>query len=74
MFASFLDSTSDIDLPEEVIQYILYFKRMIDEENVPEILGLYEHGFPDLTERFFTEKPWPNESIVERIVGSGFNF
>lgn len=47
---------------------------MVDQENVPEILGLYEHGFSDLTERFFSEKTWPDESVVERIVGVGMIF
>lgn len=60
-----------MDLPDEVIQYIQYFCKMIVEENVPEILGLYEHGFSDLTERFFSEKTWPDESVVDRIVGLG---
>lgn len=47
---------------------------MIEEVNVPEIQGLYEHGFSDLTERFFSEKTWPNETVVEKIVGSGDYF
>lgn len=39
-----------------------------------EIHNLYEHGFPDLTERFFRERMWPDETIVENIVGSGEHF
>lgn len=62
-----------MDLSEEVVQYLQYFKRMIDEQNVVEIQGLYEHGFPELTERFFSEnKLWPEERIVEGIVGMYF--
>lgn len=63
-------SYAEMDLPDEVIQYIQYFRKMVDEENVPEILGLYEHGFSDLTERFFSEKTWPDENVVDRIVGA----
>lgn len=44
---------------------------MIDEKNVSEIRSLYEHGFPDLTERFFQQRLWPSEETVENIVGSG---
>lgn len=66
-----LGSYSDLDVPEEVVQYLQYFKRMIDEQNVPEIQGLYEHGFPDLTERIFSEKLWPDDRVVESIVGAG---
>ncbi|TMS34514.1 hypothetical protein L596_002092 [Steinernema carpocapsae] len=61
---------ADEELPNEVVQYLLYFKRMLEENNVPQIQGLYEHGFPDLTERFFTDKMWPDENVVENIVGS----
>lgn len=60
-----------MDVPEEVVQYLQYFKRMMDEQNVTEIRGLYEHGFPELTEKFFSEKLWPDDRVVENIVGSG---
>jgi translation initiation factor 3 subunit L len=63
-------SMADIDLHEDVIQFLQYFKRMVTEENVTEIQGLYEHGFPEITERFFAEKMWPDERVVERVVGS----
>ena len=43
---------------------------MLEEENVPEILGLYEQGFPEITERFFSEKLWPDSPVVEKVVGS----
>ncbi len=58
-------------MAEDVVQYLRYFKRMMEEENVAEIRNLYEHGFPDLTDRFFREKLWPDEHAVEAIVGSG---
>ncbi|CAJ0951495.1 unnamed protein product, partial [Mesorhabditis belari] len=60
------------ELPTEVTNFLLYFAKVIDEENVAEIHNLYEHGFPDLTERFFrpTERMWPDETVVENIVGS----
>jgi hypothetical protein len=41
---------------------------MLEKEDVREILGLYQHAFPDLTERYFSEKLWPNATVVERIV------
>ncbi|MFH4979996.1 hypothetical protein AB6A40_006705 [Gnathostoma spinigerum] len=67
------DSYGDESIPEDVVQYLIYFKRMIEEENVVEIHSLYEHGFPDLTERFFRERLWPNEEAVEAKVGSDNN-
>lgn len=42
---------------------------MIDQQNLNEIHNLYEHGFPDLTERFFQQRLWPNEEVVARIIG-----
>uniref|UniRef100_A0A0R3RS44 Eukaryotic translation initiation factor 3 subunit L n=1 Tax=Elaeophora elaphi TaxID=1147741 RepID=A0A0R3RS44_9BILA len=64
------DTLNDEIIPDDVAQYLIYFKRMIDEENVVEIHNLYEHGFPDLTERYFQQRLWPNEEAVENIVGS----
>uniref|UniRef100_A0A915PSX8 Eukaryotic translation initiation factor 3 subunit L n=1 Tax=Setaria digitata TaxID=48799 RepID=A0A915PSX8_9BILA len=64
------DNLNDEVVPDDVAQYLIYFKRMIDEENVVEIHNLYEHGFPDLTERYFQQRLWPNEEAVENIVGS----
>lgn len=63
------DSFGEEGVPDDVVQYLVYFKRMVDEENVAEIHSLYEHGFPDLTERFFQQKLWPSEESVETIVG-----
>uniref|UniRef100_A0A915E2P9 Eukaryotic translation initiation factor 3 subunit L n=1 Tax=Ditylenchus dipsaci TaxID=166011 RepID=A0A915E2P9_9BILA len=40
------------------------------EGNVGRVDLPEEHGFADLTDRFFSEKPWPNEAVVERVVGS----
>lgn len=58
-------------VPDDVAQYLIYFKRMVEEENVTEIHNLYEHGFPDLTERYFQQRMWPAEDAVESIVGNG---
>ncbi|GMR35261.1 hypothetical protein PMAYCL1PPCAC_05456 [Pristionchus mayeri] len=59
------------DVPGEVADYLVYFSRCIEEENVDEVRSLYEHGFADLTERFFRERMWPDEQQVEAIVGPG---
>ncbi|VDD94175.1 unnamed protein product [Enterobius vermicularis] len=65
------DSFGEETVPDDVVQYLIFFKKMIDEKNVSEIRSLYEHGFPDLTERFFQQRLWPSEETVENIVGSG---
>uniref|UniRef100_A0A183E681 Eukaryotic translation initiation factor 3 subunit L n=1 Tax=Gongylonema pulchrum TaxID=637853 RepID=A0A183E681_9BILA len=66
----FEDTLGDEVVPEDVAQYLIYFKRMIDDENVAEIHNLYEHGFTDLTERYFQQRLWPSEEAVENVVGS----
>ncbi|KIH61198.1 hypothetical protein ANCDUO_08535 [Ancylostoma duodenale] len=40
---------------------------MIEKKDVPEIHNLYEQHFPDLTERFYRERMWPDEQTVESI-------
>ncbi|GMT13699.1 hypothetical protein PFISCL1PPCAC_4996, partial [Pristionchus fissidentatus] len=64
-------SDANEDVPSEVADYLMYFSRCIEEENVDEVRSLYEHGFADLTERFFRERMWPDEHQVEAIVGPG---
>ncbi|UMM20984.1 hypothetical protein L5515_016029 [Caenorhabditis briggsae] len=64
-------SSEEDGVPNEVADYLVYFSRMIDEQNVPEILTLYDQAFPDLTERFFRDRMWPDENVVERIIGPG---
>ncbi|EYC00169.1 hypothetical protein Y032_0117g649 [Ancylostoma ceylanicum] len=57
-------------VPTEVADYLDYFAQMIEKKDVPEIHNLYEQHFPDLTERFYRERMWPDEQTVESIVGS----
>ncbi|ETN68827.1 hypothetical protein NECAME_15598 [Necator americanus] len=58
-------------IPTEVADYLDYFAQMIEKKDVAEIHNLYEQHFPDLTERFYRERMWPDEQTVESIVGSG---
>ncbi|KAK6737500.1 hypothetical protein RB195_019917 [Necator americanus] len=57
-------------IPTEVADYLDYFAQMIEKKDVAEIHNLYEQHFPDLTERFYRERMWPDEQTVESIVGS----
>ncbi|VDO21670.1 unnamed protein product [Haemonchus placei] len=54
-------------VPTEVADYLDYFAQMIEKKDVPEIHNLYEQHFPDLTERFYRERMWPDEQTVESI-------
>ncbi|VDM53353.1 unnamed protein product [Angiostrongylus costaricensis] len=67
----FESHTVDEDgVPTEVADYLDYFAQMIEKKDVLEIHNLYEQHFPDLTERFYRERMWPDEQTVESIVGS----
>ncbi|KAF8360469.1 eif-3.L [Pristionchus pacificus] len=60
------------EVPGEVAGYLAFFANAIEnEDNVDEVRHLYESAFPDLTERFFRERMWPDEHQVEAIVGPG---
>ncbi|KAL5473116.1 hypothetical protein EMCRGX_G027562 [Ephydatia muelleri] len=55
----------DLYIPEPVKSFIPYFQRQISEKNGAEILTIYESEFNKLSDRYFTEYPWPE---VDRIV------
>lgn len=57
-------------IPEEVCEYLRYFKRCLRDQNVAEIHNLYDFGFTDLTERYYREKLWPEEERVRLVVGN----
>lgn len=56
-------------IPEEVSEYLRYFKKCLRDQNVSEIYNLYDFGFSDLTDRYYRDKLWPDEARVRQIVG-----
>ncbi|XP_068618641.1 eukaryotic translation initiation factor 3 subunit L [Battus philenor] len=61
-------------MPEMVKKFLVYFRNMITEGVTFEILNLYENSFPKLTEQFFENTPWPDESEVASIVDNDHVF
>lgn len=55
----------ELFIAEAVRAFLPYFQRQIKEKNLVEILNIYENEFNKLSERYFTEFPWPE---AERIV------
>ncbi|KPI91716.1 PREDICTED: eukaryotic translation initiation factor 3 subunit L [Papilio xuthus] len=61
-------------MPEMVKKFLLYFRNMITEGVTFEILNLYENTFPKLTEQYFENSPWPDESEVAPVVDNDHIF
>ncbi|CAH2039777.1 unnamed protein product, partial [Iphiclides podalirius] len=61
-------------MPEMVKKFLVYFRNMITEGVTFEILNLYENTFPKLTEQYFENTPWPDESEVAPIVDNDHVF
>jgi translation initiation factor 3 subunit L len=57
-------------IPDVVKQYLIYFRAMVAEKNVPVILELYENEFQRLSTRWFREYPWPEADKIADIVGN----
>jgi len=55
-------------VPEIIKNFLTFFQKSINEQNLFEIQKAYETGFNELTERFFKDKPWPCADTVSPIV------
>lgn len=58
------------DIPEEVCEYLIFFKRAVLKQEVAKIAHFYEYGFAELTEKYYRDtKMWPSEELVAQVVG-----
>lgn len=55
-------------VPEIIKNFLSFFQKSINEQNLFEIQKAYETGFNELTERFFKDKPWPCADTISPIV------
>jgi translation initiation factor 3 subunit L len=61
----------DLFIPKPVAEFLPRFRRNITEKNVQEILNIYEIEFNKLSDRWFTEDPWPEAERVATLDGVG---
>ncbi|CAG9087633.1 hypothetical protein JYU34_021339 [Plutella xylostella] len=61
-------------MPDMVKKFLVYFRNMINEGVTYEIQNLYENTFPKLTEQYFENTPWPEESEVGPLVDNDHVF
>lgn len=55
-------------IPEVIKDFLKYFQKSINDQNVYEIQNAYENGFNKLTDRFFKNTPWPESDIVAGVI------
>ncbi|ESO07694.1 hypothetical protein HELRODRAFT_185444 [Helobdella robusta] len=55
-------------LPEVIKSFLVYFQKSIHDQDVFEIQNAYENGFNKLTERFFSNSPWPEAEDVAKYI------
>uniref|UniRef100_A0A0K0FF35 Eukaryotic translation initiation factor 3 subunit L (inferred by orthology to a zebrafish protein) n=1 Tax=Strongyloides venezuelensis TaxID=75913 RepID=A0A0K0FF35_STRVS len=56
------------DIPTEVIKFIVYMKKLYDNRSVNELKQVYDQGFIDISEKYYLERPWPNPSVIEKVI------
>lgn len=62
--------TKNYIIPEVIKKFLLYFKKVVGEQNIYEIQNAYGNEFNKLTDRFFKNSPWPEAESVAPVVNS----
>lgn len=61
----------EVQIPEVVKNFIVFFHRNILENNVYELHSIYEHSFNKLTEKFYAKESWPEPEAISPLVNDG---
>lgn len=54
-------------IPSPVQNFLLYFQKVIKEQDVLKIQSAYIDGFSEFTERFYQSTPWPEARDLSLI-------
>lgn len=57
-------------IPEVIKNFIHYFHKHINDQNLFEIQSMYENSFNKLTDRYYKTTPWPEAEAIAPLVGS----
>ena len=57
-------------MPEQVQNFLQYFQKVLNDQNVYEIENCYENGWNQLSERFYASEPWPEAESVAPVVSN----
>lgn len=63
-----------LQVPDQVKKFLVYFRNCINESMIFEVQNLYENTFPKLTEQYFKQESWPDESAIAHIVDNDVVF
>lgn len=55
-------------IPSPVQNFLLYFQKVIKEQDVLKIQSAYIDGFSEFTERFYQSTPWPDARDLSHII------
>lgn len=55
-------------VPNDIKNFLTFFRKCVNELNVYEIQNMYEIEFNKLTDRFFKTNPWPDAEVVAPII------
>ncbi|XP_052825374.1 eukaryotic translation initiation factor 3 subunit L-like [Octopus bimaculoides] len=61
-------SQPDYIIPANLKDFLVYFHKVITDQDLYEIQNAYENGFNKLTDRYFRNTPWPETAAVSNIV------
>lgn len=64
----------EVEVPEAVRSFIMYFHNAVLNNNVYELHGCYENQFNKLTEKYYLKSPWPEAEVIAPLVGDDPNF
>ncbi|KAG0078984.1 hypothetical protein BGZ90_003831 [Linnemannia elongata] len=58
----------EVQIPDVVKNFIVFFHRNVLENNVHELHSIYEHSFNKLTEKFYAKDSWPEPEAIAPLV------
>lgn len=58
------------NIPEAVIQYLQYFQKAVNTQNVYEMESMYDNGWNHITERHYSSEPWPEAELLGGVIGN----
>ena len=65
-----VDSVPSYLLPEDVKKYIIWFEKRFHNGVPQEIEYAYESAHKKLTEKYFSDQPWPSADVIAPLVSN----
>ncbi|CAK8684191.1 eukaryotic translation initiation factor 3 subunit L-like [Clavelina lepadiformis] len=59
-----------VNVPDAVQNYLQYFQKALNDQNMYELESYYENGWNQLTERYYATEAWPEAESISPFVGN----